>query len=132
QHDRGVRLLRHAGHAELEEAPADIGRGLDEALTILVRVAHVDQDDGLAGRAGAAPRPVPAPGSGCAPPPGRSSESSPSLAPRGLSRGESAAGRRAPSSAPGPPACPPAGRPSGTRATAGPARRTAPRWRARP
>src|SRR3990170_1468388 len=33
---------------ELEEAAADVHRRLDVAVAVLVRVAHVDQDEGLA------------------------------------------------------------------------------------
>src|SRR5262249_51671094 len=47
--DDGRRGIRDdAPDAELEKAATDIGRGLDVAVAILVRVAHVDDADRLA------------------------------------------------------------------------------------
>ena len=41
------RLGGDGAYPELEETAADIGGGIDRAVAILVRVAHVDHHDGL-------------------------------------------------------------------------------------
>src|SRR6266508_5840419 len=48
--DDGRRVIGdRAADAEFEEAAADIGGRLDEAVAVLVRITHVDERDGLSG-----------------------------------------------------------------------------------
>ncbi len=48
QHDGRRGVGGGAADAELEKAPADVGRGLDEAVAILVGIADVDEHQRLA------------------------------------------------------------------------------------